>query len=126
MANEAGCSSDHGFIVSAVLLVPCIKSHGIHLVVLTAADHLREEIRSQLVEVMTPGYASSHPATFCQEILELAPDSLSGLYWIRGTDNRAGHCHCHSANHMYCDMERSCNSVGGGWMRVASIDMTVG
>ena len=25
---------------------------------------------------------------------------------------------------MYCDMERSCNGVAGGWMRVASIDMT--
>ena len=25
---------------------------------------------------------------------------------------------------MYCDMERSCNGVAGGWMRVTSIDMT--
>ena len=25
---------------------------------------------------------------------------------------------------MYCDMERSCKGVGGGWMRVASINMT--
>ena len=114
-------------LVSAVLLVSCIKScasHGSDLVVLTTADRLREEIRSQLVEVMTPGYTPSHPATSCKEILELAPDSPSGLYWIRGTDNGAGHCHCHSAKHMYCDMERSCSGVSGGWMRVASIDMT--
>ena len=25
---------------------------------------------------------------------------------------------------MYCDMERSCKGVAGGWMRLASIDMT--
>ena len=165
-------------LVSTLLLVFGIMfctSHGSDLVVLTTADRLREEIRSQLDEaledslpelctrppqnygspaqpphlidaikeavnetvsdlldplisqlshLMTPGYTPSHPATSCKEILELAPDSLSGLYWIRGTDNGAGHCHCHSADHMYCDMERNCNGVGGGWMRVASIDMT--
>ena len=155
--------------VSAVLLLSCLTScagHGSDLVVLTTADRLREEIRSQLDEALedslpelctghpphlieaikeainetvsdflapvmsqlshliTPGYTPSHPATSCKEILELAPDSPSGLYWIRGTDNRAGHCHCHSAKHMYCDMERSCNGLGGGWMRVASINMT--
>ena len=30
------------------------------------------------------------------------------------------------ANCMYCDMERSCKGVAGGWMRVASLDMTDG
>ena len=25
---------------------------------------------------------------------------------------------------IYCDMERSCKGVGGGWMRVASVNMT--
>ena len=71
---------------------------------------------SQLFHLITPGYTSHLPASSCKEILELAPDSPSGLYWIRGTDN--------GSQHMYCDMERSCNGVGGGWMRVASIDMT--
>ena len=165
-------------LVTAVLLVYCITvctSHDSDLVVLTTADRLREEIRSQLDEaleeslpelcngysqnygsaaqsslasddiisaivtelnntvtdlispllsqlshLMTPGLTSSHPATSCMEILEMAPDSPSGLYWIRGTDNGAGQC-CSTAKHMYCDMERSCK---GGWMRVASIDMT--
>ena len=168
-------------LVSAVLLVYCITvctSHDSDLVVLTTADRLREEIRSQLDEaleeslpelcngysqnygsaaqpslasddiifaiirelnntvtdlispllsqlshLMTPGLTSSHPATSCMEILELVPDSPSGLYWIRGTDNGAGQC-CSTAKHMYCDMERSCNGIAGGWMRVASIDMT--
>ena len=49
------------------------------------------------------------------EILKLAPQSPSGLYWIITDDG---------AKQMYCDMERSCNGVAGGWMRVASIDMT--
>ena len=64
----------------------------------------------------TPGYTPSHPASSCKEILQLAPQSPTGLYWIRGTDN--------AAKHMYCDMERSCKGVAGPWMRVASIDMT--
>ena len=71
---------------------------------------------SHLSLLLTPGYTPSHPATSCKEILQLAPQSPSGLYWIRGTDN--------AAKHMYCDMERSCKGVVGGWMRVASIDMT--
>ena len=71
---------------------------------------------SQFSHLLTPGYTPSLPATSCKEILQLAPQSPSGLYWIRGTDN--------AAKHMYCDMERSCKGVAGGWMRVASIDMT--
>ena len=71
---------------------------------------------SHLSLLLTPGSTPSHPATSCKEILQLAPQSPSGLYWIRGIDN--------AAKHMYCDMERSCKGVAGGWMRVASIDMT--
>ena len=71
---------------------------------------------SQLSLLLTPGYSPSHPASSCKEILELPPPSPSGLYWIRGTDN--------GPKHMYCDMEKSCKGVAGGWMRLASIDMT--
>ena len=71
---------------------------------------------SHLSRLLTPGYTPSLPATSCKEILQLAPQSPSGFYWIRGTDN--------AAKHMYCDMERSCKGVAGGWMRVASIDKT--
>ena len=42
-------------VISAVLLVSCITSsasHGSDLVVLTTADRLREEIRSQLDEAL--------------------------------------------------------------------------
>ena len=71
---------------------------------------------SKLSDLMTPGLTPSHPATSCKEILKLTPNSPSGLYWISGRDD--------AVMHMYCDMERSCKDVGGGWMRVASINMT--
>ena len=69
-----------------------------------------------IFQFFIPGYTPSHPACSCKEILQLAPQSPSGLYWISGTDNKP--------KHMYCDMERSCKGVAGGWMRVASINMT--
>ena len=73
---------------------------------------------SQLTRLLTPGLTPCHPATSCMEILQLAPQSSSGFYWIRTND-------C-DARHMYCDMERSCNGVAGGWMRIVSLDMTDG
>ena len=105
-------------VFSAVLLVYCTGIHAsndVDIVILTASQ-LREEIRSEIREALNPGYTPSHPASSCKEILQLAPQSPSGLYWIRGTDN--------GPKHMYCDMERSCKGVAGGWMRVASINMT--
>ena len=72
-------------------------------------------VLSQLSHLMTPGLTPSHPATSCMEILQLAPQSPSGLYWIRAYE--------HAAKHMYCDMERSCKSVTGGWMKVVSVNM---
>ncbi|CAI8025461.1 hypothetical protein GBAR_LOCUS14712, partial [Geodia barretti] len=116
-------------LVSVVLLVystaVCVYEEN-DLVVLTTASRLREEIRSELNQAgdflltkisqfFIPGYTPSHPASSCKEILQLAPQSPSALYWISGTDNKP----CQ----MYCDMERSCNGVAGGWMRVASINM---
>ena len=71
---------------------------------------------SQLTRLLTPGLTSSHPATSCMEILQLTPQSPSGFYWIRANE--------HDARHMYCNMERSCKGVAGGWMKIASINMT--
>ena len=100
-------------LVSAVLLAFAIAVNASHsqkstLVVLTTAD--------QISISMIPGLTPSHPATSCKEILQLDQHSPPGLYWIRGTDG--------AAKHMYCDMERSCKGVGGGWMRVVSVNMT--
>ena len=71
---------------------------------------------SKVSLLLVPGHTPSHPACSSKEILQLAPQSPSGLYWISGTDNKP--------KHMYCDMERNCKGVAGGWMRVASIYMT--
>ena len=100
-----------------ILLVYCTR---IYAVTDDDADcvtcQLREEIRHDLYEALNLGYTPSHPAASCKEVLQLAPQSPSGLYWISGTDSKP--------KHMYCDMERSCKGVAGGWMRVASINMT--
>ena len=116
-------------VVSAVLLVLYTVVNGtpVNDIGLTTGSQLREEIERELNEtrdlllteiskIFYPGYSPSHPASSCKEVLQLAPQSPSGLYWLRGTDNRP--------RHMYCDMERSCKGVAGGWMRVASINMT--
>ena len=79
-------------------------------------ETVRYVLRSELSHLITPGFTPTLPSSSCMEIHQLVPDSPSGHYWIRGTDN--------GPKHMYCDMERSCKGVGGGWMRVASIDMT--
>ena len=73
---------------------------------------------SQISHLMAPGLTPSHPASSCNEIYSHAHDSPSGYYWIRGTNN--------AAIHMYCDMEKNCNNVSCGWLRVASIDMRDG
>ena len=84
--------------------------------VLSQFTQIRDLLVTEISKMFIPGYTPSHPASSCKEILQLAPQSPSALYWIRGTDN--------GPKHMYCDMERSCKGVAGGWMRVASINMT--
>ena len=104
------CSSLHEDLVAS------IETRVTDSVKAAVSQTVEDLLLSQFAHLLTPGYTPSHPATSCKEILQLAPQSPSGLYWIRGTDN--------AAKHMYCDMERSCKDVAGPWMRVASIDMT--
>ena len=81
-----------------------------------SVNRIVEQIFSQLLNLSLPGHTPSHPASSCSEIFDVLEQPPSGYYWIRGTNN--------AAKHMYCDMERSCKGVAGGWMRLASIDMT--
>ena len=97
-------------LVSAVLLAFAIAVNA------TYSQRSNLIVPDQISIFMTPGCTPSCPATSCKEILQLDPHSTSGLYWFRGTDG--------TPKHMYCDMERSCKGVGGGWMRVASVNMT--
>ena len=104
-------SSSGDYTVAAVMqeLTDCIND--------TITD-LLAPVLSQLSHLVTPGLTPSHPATSCMEILQLAPKSPSGLYWIRANE--------HDAKHMYCDMEKSCKGVAGGWMKIVSVNMTDG
>ena len=82
----------------------------------TEIRQLVAPLLAQLKHLQLPGKTPSHPATSCKEIQELKPSSPSGYYWITASDE--------STVHMYCDMNRTCGGITGGWMRVASIDMT--
>ena len=104
------CSSFHEDLVAS------IETRVTDSVKAAVSQTVEDLLLSRFVHPITPGYIPSHPATSCKDILDKTPGAPSGLYWIRGTDN--------AAKHMYCDMERICKNVTGGWMRVASIDMT--
>ena len=88
-----------------------------------AIENLGQEINNKL-EVITRklsslhilGMTASHPATSCQEIYNLNPNTPSGYYWLQSTND--------SAVHVYCVMTLTCKGVGGGWMQVAKLDMT--
>ena len=82
----------------------------------TEIGQLVAPLLAQLKHLQLPGKTPSHPATICKEIQELKPSTPSGYYWITASDD--------SAVRMYCDMSRTCGGITGGWMRVASIDMT--
>ena len=103
-------------IITAIEELEGYIKDGVKIAVNNTVSELLTPLLSQLSHLLIPGLTPSHPATSCKEILQLDPHSPSGLYWIRGTDG--------AAKHMYCDMERSCKGVGGGWMRVASVNMT--
>ena len=82
----------------------------------TEIGQLVAPLLAQLKHLQLPGKTPSHPATSCKEIQELKPSTPSGYYWITASDD--------SAVRMYCDMSRTCGGITGGWMQVASIDMT--
>ena len=104
------------YIVNAIEKLESYVKDGLKESVNNTATDVLTQLLFNLSHLLIPGLSPCHPATSCKEILQLDPHSPSGLYWIRGTDG--------ASKHMYCDMERSCKGVGGGWMRVASVDMT--
>ena len=61
-----------------------------------------------------PGYSPSHPAHSCKEIYDRNTSSPSGYYWLESSSEPV---------QAYCDMERTCGGVEGGWMKVTSVDM---
>ena len=99
-------------LVSTILLVGSTTANTTNEDILSAIRELTNYIKHPT----SPGLTPSHPATSCMEILQLAPQSPSGLYWIRASE--------HAVKQMYCDMERSCKGVGGGWMRPGLLPST--
>ena len=63
-----------------------------------------------------PGYSPSHPAHSCKEIYDRNTSSPSGYYWLESSSEQA--------IQEYCDMERTCGGVQGGWMKVININMS--
>ena len=76
-----------------------------------------KEIRQLFSTILRlhPGTSPSHPALSCKEIYDRNSCSPSGYYWLQSTSE-----HIIRA---YCDMERTCGGIHGGWMKVTSIDM---
>ena len=85
-----------------------------------------QEIREELQEVKEllftvlsqhydPGSSPSNPAHSCEEIYDRNTSSPSGYYWLQSSSEKF--------TRVYCDMERTCGGVQGGWMKVANIDM---
>ena len=62
------------------------------------------------------GATQVSPARSCRELRQANPNTASGYYWIQG-DSQEGPVR------MFCDMTRTCNGVGGGWMKVAKFDI---
>jgi gas vesicle protein len=62
-----------------------------------------------------PGYSPSHPAHSCKEIYDRNTSSPSGYYWLESSSEPV---------QAYCDMERTCGGMEGGWMKVISINMS--
>jgi len=66
---------------------------------------------SNTTEAITP----SNPAASCRQLPKFSP---SGYYWLLATNG--------SSFRKYCDMERMCKGVSGGWMRAVSLNMKQG
>lgn len=56
-----------------------------------------------------------NPASSCQDLNEMG--YISGEYWIKASDET-------KAEVYFCEMERYCGGMAGGWTRVAHLNMT--
>ncbi|XP_064384847.1 uncharacterized protein LOC135333746 [Halichondria panicea] len=60
------------------------------------------------------GFDHSHPAPSCQQILDCSPSISSGHFWLGTEENVVL---------MFCDMNRTCGGMSGGWLRLIALDM---
>ena len=66
---------------------------------------LEERVRYQISTVSS-----------CADLLRIDSSTPSGLYWIRSSSG--------TGVQVYCDMNRTCRNITGGWMRVANISVS--
>ena len=79
-------------------------------------NEIRQLLSTSLSPQRNSGSSPSNSALSCKDIYYRNTSSPSGYYWLQSRSERA--------IRVYCDMERTCGGVHGGWMKVASIDMT--
>ena len=106
-ANCGTCSDIHDKLDTALEAVANLS---------TIVEQLLAPTLAQVHQLQLPGNTPSHPATSCREIKDLHPTSPSGSYWIRSSDG--------SVIKVVCDMMRTCGGITGGWMPVASVNMS--
>ena len=83
------------------------------------------EVEPTIQEPTTPPALGTrlNPATSCKQIFESITNPPSDFYWV--TDGSGGQqANPGNTIQVYCDMERTCGGLKGGWMQVANIDMT--
>ena len=82
-------------------------------------EGIRDElhtVKQLLSQSLSLGYSPSHPAHSCKEIYDTNSDSPSGYYWLESSSEKV--------TRVYCDMERTCGGIGGGWMKVINTDVS--
>ena len=79
-------------------------------------EQLLRSLQNDITCMRFPGSASNNPAGSCQGIKTANPSSPSDYYWLRASNE--------SSIRVYCDMNRTCGEITGGWMQVANINMT--
>ena len=73
-------------------------------------------VKQLLSQSLSLGYSPSHPAHSCKEIYNTNSESPSGYYWLLSSSEKV--------TRVYCDMERTCGGIGGGWMKVINTDVS--
>ena len=110
------CSSEVQLLLPGdEALISSIQERVTDSVKVTVSKAVKDLLLSEFSHLVTRGYTPSLPASSCKEILELTPLTPSGHYWIRGVDNET--------RLLFCDMEKNCKGIAGGWTRIVSIDM---
>ena len=92
------------------------KLQGVQQVIKEKIQGIQQVLSTILSLHYNPGFSPSHPAHSCKEIFDRNTTSPSGYYWL---ENSSG-----ETVQAYCDMERTCDRVEGGWMKVISINVS--